>query len=266
MTTRQTQAFLLHIERLRPLYFVLSFLDVAYDAFLLQFREGVLDRLNVILLQLPLDDGIVGPVDEGILRCLVLDDTHLRIDIILHLEVVTVQMVGCDVQEDGDIGTEVIHIIQLEGAELDDIILMRIFSHLQRQRITDIACETCIVACLLEDMVDQTRGRRLTIRTRDTDHLRIGIPAGKLNLTDDVDSLLFDLHDHRSRIRDARTLDDLVGIQDFFFRMLTLLPLNLVVVEHLLILIGNLRHIRHEHVESFFLREDGSTRTALSCS
>ena len=58
-----------------------------------------------------------------------------------------------------------------------------------------------------------------------------------------MDAFLLNLHDHRSRIGDTRTLDDLVGIQDLCFRMLSLLPLYLAVVEHLLILIGNLRHI-----------------------
>ena len=152
-------------------------------------------------------------------------------------------MVGGDIQQDGDIGPEVVHIVQLEGAELDDIILVRILSHLQRQRVADIACETGIIACLLEDMIDQRGGGGLTVRTRDADHLRVGVPACKLNLTDDMDAFLLNLHDHRSRIGDTRTLDDLVGIQDLCFRMLSLLPLYLAVVEHLLILIGNLRHI-----------------------
>ena len=81
-----------------------------------------------------------------------------------------------------------------------------------------------------------------------------------------MDAFLHDLPDHRCRIGNAGTLDNLVGIQDLFFRMLTLFPLNMTVVEHLLILICNLRHVGHEHIEAFFLSKDGSSSAALSCT
>ena len=64
-------------------------------------------------------------------------------------------MVWRDIEQDGDISTEVVHIIQLERTEFDDIVLMRIFCHLQSQRIADITCEAGIITRLLENMVDQ---------------------------------------------------------------------------------------------------------------
>ena len=76
------------------------------------------------------DYGVVSPIDKGILRRLVLDDAHLRIRVVLHAVVITVQMVGRDIQQNGNIGTEVIHIVQLERRQLDDVILMRLLSHL----------------------------------------------------------------------------------------------------------------------------------------
>ena len=42
-------------------------------------------------------------------------------------------MVRCDIQQDGDIGTEVVHIVELERTQFDDIIFVRLLCHLQSQ-------------------------------------------------------------------------------------------------------------------------------------
>ena len=174
---------------------------------------------------------------------LVLDDTHLCIHVVLHLEVVTVQMVRRDIQQDGDIRTEIVHIVELETAEFDDIILMRFLCYLQGEGVTDVTCQSCIIACLLEDMVDERGGCGLTVRTRDTDHLGIRVTARKLNLTDDMDALFLDFHNHRGGIGNTRALDDLVSIENLGLCVLPFLPLDMTVIEHLLILICNLRHV-----------------------
>ena len=62
-------------------------------------------------------------------------------------------MVGRNVQQDGDVSTEVIHVVELEGTEFDDVVFMWIFSHLECQRIADISCQSCIVTCLLENVI-----------------------------------------------------------------------------------------------------------------
>ena len=72
-------------------------------------------------------------------------------------------MVWRDVQQDGDVGTEVVHVVQLERAQFYDIVFVRILGHLKCQRVSDIAGQTCIVACFLEDVVDQRGGRGLTV-------------------------------------------------------------------------------------------------------
>ena len=61
-----------------------------------------------------LDDRIICPIDECIIGSLILDDTHLGINIVLHLEVVTIQVVWRDIQQDGNISTEIVHVIELE--------------------------------------------------------------------------------------------------------------------------------------------------------
>ena len=77
-----------------------------------------------------------------------------------------------------------------------------------------------------------------------------------------LNSLLY----HWSRFRNTGTLDNLVGIQDLFFCVLTFFPFNMAVIEHLFVFIGNLRHVGYEHIKAFFLGKNSCTSTALSCS
>ena len=112
-------------------------------------------RLDVIFLQLLLDDRVIIPVDERIVLRLVLDDPHLGIHIVLHLVMIPVEMVGRDIHQDSHVRTEIVHVIQLERAQLDDVVVMRFFRHLQSQTLTDISCQPGVISRSLEDMVDQ---------------------------------------------------------------------------------------------------------------
>ena len=266
MLTRQTEGLLFHIKGLRLFNFVLSLLNITDTAFFFQLRERILDSFDVILFQFLFDNRVVIPIDEGILRSLILYNAHLGIHIVLHLEIVTIQMVRGDIQQNGHIGTEIIHIVQLKRRQFNDVVFMRIFSNLQSQRVSDIASQTGIITSLLEDMVDKTSRCGLTIRTRNTDHLRVGIAPGKLYLTDDMDTLLLDFDNHRSSVGNTRTLDYLIGIQNLFFRMMAFLPTNLVVIHQLFILVVDFRHITDKHVETLLLGQNGSTCSALTGS
>ena len=92
-------------------------------------------------------------------------------------------------------------------------------------------------------MIDERGGRGLSVGAGDADHLRMGIASCKLYLADDMDAFPDGLHNHWGCLRDARTLDDFIGIKDLLFCMLALFPLDMVVVEHLLVFVGNLRHV-----------------------
>ena len=72
-------------------------------------------------------------------------------------------MVRGDIQQNGDVGTEVVHIVQLEGAEFDDVVFMRILGNLKSQGISDITSQTCIITSRFEDMVDKAGSGRLTV-------------------------------------------------------------------------------------------------------
>ena len=132
--------------------------------------------------------------------------------------------------------------------------------------MTDVACQACVVACLLEDVVDERRRGGLAVRTGNTNHLGIGIATSKLYLADDVDTLLLDLDNHRSRIGNTRTLDDFVSIKNLLLGMLSFFPGYLTIVQHLLVFVGNLGHIADKHIESLFLGQNGCSSTTLTCS
>ena len=90
------------------------------------FEFGEWEQLGfeVVFLHLLLHDWVVVPEDERIVFCLVLCDSHLCIHIVLHLEVVAVKVVGCDVHENRDIGLELVHVVELETTELNHVIVV----------------------------------------------------------------------------------------------------------------------------------------------
>ena len=49
-------------------------------------------------------------------------------------------MVGSDVHQYGNVGLEVIHVVELEAAELYHIVVVVILCHLQRKALAYIAC------------------------------------------------------------------------------------------------------------------------------
>ena len=62
---------------------------------------------------------------------LVARDTELGVHVVLELVVITVQMVGSDIHQDGYVGSEIVHVIQLERAEFNHIIVVLFVGYLQ---------------------------------------------------------------------------------------------------------------------------------------
>ena len=184
------------------------------------------------------DDGVFVPVDEEVLLVLILQDAHLGIDVVLHLVVVAIQMVGCNVHDDRDVGLEVIHVVQLETGQFDDVVVKVLRGHLVGQRLTHISCQTYIETSLLQDMVSHHGGGGLAIRACDANHLGIGVATSELNLGDNGCTFLEEFHHQRSRERNARALDNLVGIQYQFGCMLvTLFVGDIPTLEPFLVLV-----------------------------
>ena len=94
-------------------------------------------------------------------------------------------MVWSDVEQDGHIGTELIHIVELETAQLDDVVLMREFQPPEGPDSFRCCHQTYIIASRLDDVVNQRGSGCLTVTSRDTDHLGISISARKFYFADD---------------------------------------------------------------------------------
>ena len=121
-------------------------------------------------------------------------------------------MVWSDIEQDSHVGTELIHVVELETAQLDDVVLMRSFSHLKGKTLSDISSQTDIIASRLDDVVNQRGSGSLTVTSRNTDHLGVSISARKFYFADDRCTLSHQFLYHRCFLRNTRTLDDFVSI------------------------------------------------------
>ena len=121
-------------------------------------------------------------------------------------------MIGSDVQKNGCVGTEIIHIVELKRANLDDIVCMWSLSNLQCEAFSYVSCKRNIVTCFFKDMVYQRSGSGFTITSCDTYHLRVGVSACKLNFADNRNIMFYNLFYHRNLFRNARTFNHFVCI------------------------------------------------------
>ena len=64
-------------------------------------------------------------------------------------------MVGRNVQQNGNVGTEVEHIVQLKRREFDHVPVYIAFGYLQRETASDVAGEAYVKAGLLQDMINE---------------------------------------------------------------------------------------------------------------
>ena len=221
---------------------------------------------QTVFLQFLSDDRVVIPEDESIVRGLVLGNAEFSVDVILHTVVVAIKMVRSDVHQYGDVRTEVIHIIQLERAKFDNIIVMVIFGYLQSKTFADVACQTYVQTCAFENVVDQGSCCSLSVRTCNTDHFGISIASGKLNLGDHRCALSFQFQDDWGIIRDTGAFDNLVGIQNELFGMVSFFPGNMMAVEKFLIFVLDGGHVRNKRLKSFYFCEYGCTCAAFASS
>ena len=81
-----------------------------------------------------------------------------------------------------------------------------------------------------------------------------------------MDALFDTFPHHRYLVGYAGTLDDLVGVENLFFRMVSFFPFDVVTVEHLLVFVFDGRHVGNKYIKSFFLGEYGCTGTTFARS
>ena len=164
------------------------------------------------------------------MRCKVLQDAHFCIHIALHLIVIAVEVVGCDIEQHGDVRFKLEHIFKLEAAQFDDIPIVCAFGHLQSQASSDVSTQSYVVSSRFKDVVDERSCCCFAVATRDAHHLCVGVTGGELNLTHHANAVVHRLLHHRRLAWDARALNDFFSIEDFFLGMLPFFPGNAVSV------------------------------------
>ena len=86
---------------------------------------------------------------------------------------------------------ELIHIVQLETAQFDNIIVVISFGHLQSQALPDVSGQTDIQSCTFKYMVNKRSGGCLSVTSRNANHLCIGVASCKLYFGNHRNILLF---------------------------------------------------------------------------
>ena len=123
-------------------------------------------------------------------------------------------MVGRDVHQHGDVGFEVVHAVELETTELQHIDIVFLRGHLHGVALPDVAAQTYVQACVLQEIVDERGGRGLAVAAGDADFLRRVVVAGELDLGNDGRALFVEF-DHQWRgLRDTGALDHEVCSED----------------------------------------------------
>ena len=72
-------------------------------------------------------------------------------------------MIGCNVQQDSNICTEIVHIVELEAAKFNHVVVVWLFSNLQSKTFTDVSSQTNIVSSIFKNMVDEACSSGLAV-------------------------------------------------------------------------------------------------------
>ena len=107
----------------------------------------------LVLCKLILYHRVVVPEYKCIFGLLVLQNTQFCVYIVLHFVSVAVEMVGGYVQKHRNIGTELIHVVKLETAQLYNVVILITLSNLQCQATADVSGQAYIESCLAENVI-----------------------------------------------------------------------------------------------------------------
>ena len=119
----------------------------------LSVLRTALHGIDVVFAQFTLDYRVIVPKDETVLVCLILDDAHLWHSHSFACSCRSGPDGRRNVEQNSNIRAEVVHVVQLETAQLDDIVFVRVFCHLQSQTLPDVSSQSGIIASLFENMV-----------------------------------------------------------------------------------------------------------------
>src|SRR5207248_3713792 len=131
-----------------------------------------------------------------------LEDPQLRVAVGLE-GTVAVEMVGLEVQQHGDLASQLVHVLELEAGELADDPGARL----------DLAVELGQCAAHVpgdrraRHRAQELASRRLSVRAGDADQLRLQEAKAELDLAPDRDATSLGLDNERRLARDPGALD-----------------------------------------------------------
>lgn len=169
--------------------------------------------------------GVVRPIDCQIRRPEVLEHAQLGRDIVLHFVVITIQMVGRDIEQHGHIGVKGVHIVQLKRGQLDDVYSMRLIGYKTGQTHAYIAAGRSIVSAAAQQMRGQHRGGGLAVAAGYCDKACTGgqKKVCKFNFANHGNTLGDSVFNYRCIIGYAGTFDDNIRSKYTFDTVLSLL-------------------------------------------
>ncbi len=212
----------------------------------------------------PGSNGIVGTPDEMVGSGLVPDHPHLGVDVVLHLVVIPVEMVGGDIHKYCYLSPEVIHSVELEAAEFNHIVIISALCHCHCETVPHIAGHGYVEPGLLHHVIDQVRGGGLAVASRHAYLDGICVTAGKLDLGNHRDALFTYGHNKWIILVQAGTLDHLAGVHNQLRGVLPLFKSDVVGDQYLTVLVLYRAAVAHENVKSLLLSQHSRSRTALS--
>ena len=155
-------------------------LDECTLLYLCFLRERQLLCLHHNLVEVVHRNLVVRAEDEAVLRVHVAGDAELCLHVVLHLVVVAVEMVWGYVCDDGDVRLEVIHVVELEAAEFQNIDVEVFGRHLIGVALADVASEPDVQSGLLQKVVDERGCRCLAVASGDADFACLVVASGEL--------------------------------------------------------------------------------------
>ena len=100
-------------------------------------------------------DLIIRTEDETVVAGHITCDTEFSLYIVFHVVTVSVKVIWGDVGDNGDICLEIINIVKLEAAQLENIDVELLGSHLICVALADVSAKTYVHSSLLEKVIDQ---------------------------------------------------------------------------------------------------------------
>ena len=208
-------------------------------------------------------NGVIGIKDKTVFAAKVLYNPEFGTHVVFHLVVVTVKMVGGDIGYDGNVRVEVLAVVQLEAAYLQNVVVVLFGGYLIGVACTYVASQTYVKAGLLKKVVNKGGGSCLAVTSGDADFLGTIVPSCKFYLRYNVYSFFLKELYHGGGGRYAGAFYNLVGVEDKFLCVTTLLEGDVPLPKHFQVFVRYLAVVRQKHIKAFDFSKHGGSYAAF---